>query len=119
MPNCFKYRRRCIDVAVHGHQVALDQLRLPRRQQADGDICLAHAEVELAVVEHQIDRDIRIDLDELADARRKPGRAEADGRGDLQLALGALFALRQLRLGHRQLGEDFARRCDRAARPVR
>src|SRR5262249_16149142 len=91
-------------------QVALDQLGLARRRHADGDIGLAHAEVELAVFQHQVDVDVGIDLEELAHPRRQPGRPQRHGRGDLELALGLVLALGQLRPRHRQLGEDLMSR---------
>ena len=49
---------------MHRHQVALDQVRLARRLHADGDVGLAHGEVELAILQQQVDLDIRVVLEE-------------------------------------------------------
>src|SRR5579871_3532858 len=92
---------------MHRHQMALDQLRLAGWGHADGDVGLAHAEVELPVVEQKIDGDIGVDLEELAHPGREPGRAEGHRGRHLQLALGPVLAFRQLSFGHGELGEDF------------
>ncbi len=51
--------RRGIDVVMHGEELALDEIGLGRPAQADGDIGLAHGEIEFAVVEQQRDADLR------------------------------------------------------------
>ena len=40
---------RGIGVEMHGEQLALDQIGLGRLAQADGDVGLAHGEIELLV----------------------------------------------------------------------
>ena len=98
-----------VDMEPYRHQVTLDQVGLARRRHADGDVGLAHAEVEFRVVQQQGKLDLRIDLKELARPRRQPGRAESHRGGDLQRPLRVLAALGQHRLGHGELGEDVAR----------
>ena len=79
-------------------EAALDQVRLCRAAQADGDIGLAHGKIEFLVVEDQFDPDIGIEIEKLADALRQPDRAEADRGGDLQGARGALARIDEARL---------------------
>ena len=78
--------RRRVGVHLHREQRPADEVALLRLAGPDGDVGLAHGEVELLVVEDQLDADVGVELDELADARRQPDGAEADGRGDAQLA---------------------------------
>ena len=47
--------RRAVDVRVDGHQPALDQVGLGRARDPDGDVGLAHAEVDVAVADDQRD----------------------------------------------------------------
>ncbi len=54
---------------VHREQLALDQVGLRRLAQADGDVGLAHRQIELLVGRDQGDADVRIELDELAEPR--------------------------------------------------
>jgi hypothetical protein len=97
---------RSVDLEPKRQQVALDELGLARRRHADGHVGLAHAEVELAVVEHQVEAHVGIELEELLDARRQPQRAQRHGRGHLEQPFGPILAFAELGLGHRQLGED-------------
>jgi len=57
-------------VIMHREQAALDQVRLGGPPHADGDVGLAHGEVEFLVGEHQFDADIRIEIEKLGDALR-------------------------------------------------
>ena len=70
----------------------------------------AIAEVQLALVEHELDRDLRMQLQELLHPRRQPGGAERDRCRHLQGPARPVLALGELRLGHGQLGEDVMRR---------
>src|ERR1700730_1640544 len=80
-------------VGVHGGQLALDEVTLHRLAQADRHVRLAHGEIELLVGEDQLDADVGIELEELAEARRQPKAAEADGGGDLELAVWLVAAV--------------------------
>ncbi len=102
--------RRRIDMDPHGQQMALHEVGLARRRQADRDVGLAHREVELAVVDHHADLYVRVELEELANPRRQPARAEGDGGRDLERAFRAVLQLGEEALGHGELGEDLARR---------
>src|SRR3546814_1594601 len=92
------------------HQVTLDEIGLPGRREADRQVRLAHGEIDLAVEQQQVALDLWIDLDELAHAGGQPVGAESHSRGDLQRALGAILALGELGLGHRQLAEHLVGR---------
>ena len=94
---------------MHGQQRPLDKVGLPRRLQPYRDIGFPHAEVELGIGQDQRDVDLRIELDELLDARRQPKRAEADRRGDLERAGRPFLAFGKLRLGHGELVVDLVR----------
>ncbi len=48
-----------IDVAAHRQKMALHQARLTRHDHADGDIRLAHSEIQLVVRQHEADVDLR------------------------------------------------------------
>ena len=51
--------RRGVDVDVHREEAPLDQVGLHRLAEADGDVGLAHGEVEFLVVEDQLQVDGR------------------------------------------------------------
>src|ERR1700685_3674460 len=87
--------RRGVDVEMHREQLALDQVGLRRLTEPDGDIGLAHGEVELLVGGQQRDVDFRIELDELAERRRQPMAADARRRGYAQVAVRPLAAVGQ------------------------
>jgi hypothetical protein len=72
---------------------ALDQVRLGRAAHADGDVGLAHGEVQFLVGEHQLDADIRVEVEELGDALRQPRGAQPHRRRHPQVAGGALAGL--------------------------
>ena len=105
-----KVVRRGEQLVMHGHQMALHQVRLARRHQADGDIGLAHGQIQLAVVQYDRHLNFRVIVEEFADARRQPEGAEGHRGGDLQRSARPFAAFRQLGLGHGQLGEDVTRR---------
>jgi len=81
---------------VHREQLALDQIGLRRLPQTNGDVGLAHGEVELLVGGQQRDVDFRIKLDEFAEPRRQPMDADARRRGHAQVAVRPLAAVGQL-----------------------
>ena len=62
---------------MHREEAALDQVRLGRPAQAQGDVGLAHGEVELLVGEDQLDPHVRVEVEELADALGEPHGADA------------------------------------------
>ncbi len=97
-------------MAAHGEQMALHQAGLARHDHADGDIGLAHAEIELVVRQHEADVDLGIEGDELVHLGGEPGRAEADRRGDLEPAGRLVLVGAQQRLGGVDLGRHVTRR---------
>ena len=59
---------------MDGEQAALDEVRLRRAPQPDGDVRLAHGEVEFLAREDELDAHVRIKVEELGDALRQPDR---------------------------------------------
>ena len=57
----------------------------------------------------QADLDLGVEIEELANPRRQPGRAEGYRRGDLERAFGPVLRFGDQPFGHRQLGEYLAR----------
>ena len=101
---------RGVGMEMHREQLALDQVRLRRLAQADGDVGLAHGEVELFVGGDQRDVDVRIEIEEFAEPRRQPMHADA-GRGrHLEFAVRPLAAVGELGARRLQLHEHFMRR---------
>ena len=95
---------------VHGEQLALDQIRLRRLAQTNGNVGLAHGEVELFVGGDQRDVDFRIEIEEFAEPRRQPVHSDA-GRGrDLELAVRPFAAVGEFGARRFQLHEHFMRR---------
>src|SRR3546814_8697338 len=45
-----------VDMGAHGQKMALNEVRLARRRHADGNVGLAHGEVELAVAQDKADQ---------------------------------------------------------------
>ena len=88
--------RRSVDVEVHRKQLALDQVGLRRLAQTDGDVGLAHGEIEFLFRGQQRDVDFRIKLGELAKAGREPMHAEAWRRRHPQVAVRPFPAVGQL-----------------------
>ena len=72
---------------MHREQAPLHQIRLDRQAQPDRHIGLPHGEIELLVDEQELDPDLGIAIEELAEARRQPIGAEPDRRRDAQLAV--------------------------------
>ncbi len=102
---------RCrIDMHVHGKQLALDEIRLLRLAQADSAVGMAHVDVQLFVVEDQLDRHLRIELQEFLHLVRQPALTEADGCGHAQLAGRFFRRFGQLHLHGLQLQQDVMRR---------
>ena len=84
---------------VHRHQPALDQVGLGRTLDADGDVGLAHAEIEIGTVgDQQGHRDLGIAVEELRQMRGEPDRAHADGGVDPQMTGRRVAALGERRL---------------------
>ena len=71
---------RGIDVEMHRKQLALNEIRLGRLAQPDGDIGLAHRQIKLLVGGKERDVDLGIEVGELAQPRSEPMHADA-GRG--------------------------------------
>ena len=70
---------------VHREQLALDQVGLRRLAQADGDVGLAHGEVEFFVGQDQLTLDLRIEVQKFVRARGgSQCDADADRGGDLE-----------------------------------
>jgi hypothetical protein len=57
-------------MVVHGKQTPLNEVRLDRLAEPDGDIRLAHVEVQLAVIEDEMEIDRGIAVEKLLDAFR-------------------------------------------------
>ena len=101
---------RGIGVEMHREQLALDQVRLRRLAQADGDVGLAHRQVELLVGGDQRDVDVGIEIEEFAEPRREPMHADAGRGGHFQFAVRPLAAVGELGARGLQLHEHFMRR---------
>ena len=94
---------------MHREQFALDQVGLRRLAQADGDVGLAHGEIELFVGGDQRDVDVGIKIEEFAEPRREPVHADAGRGGDFQFAVRPLAAVGELGARGLQLHEHFVR----------
>jgi hypothetical protein len=57
-------------MVVHGKQAPLNEVRLDRLAEPDGDVRLAHVEVKLAVVEDEMEIDRGIAVEEFLDTLR-------------------------------------------------
>ena len=101
--------RRRVGVEMHREQLALDQVGLRRLAQPDGDVGLAHGEVELLVGGDQRDVDVGIEIEELAEPRGEPMHADADRGGHLEFAVRPLAAVGQLGARGFELHEHFVR----------
>ena len=110
---------RGVDVEMDGEEAALDEVRLRRAAQPDGDVRLAHGEVEFLVREDELDAHVGIEVEELGDALRQPDRAEADGRRHLEFAGRPLARLDEAGAGRLEPHAHVARRPEQAGRPVR
>lgn len=94
---------------MHREELALDQVRLCRLAKTDRNIRLAHAQVELVVVEDEAQFHLRVEIYELVQPLGEPGRAQAHRRGDAQGARRLFPAVCQPGLDRLQLHEHFAR----------
>src|SRR6185437_3519481 len=101
--------RRRISMRVHRKQLALNQIRLGWLSQANGNVGLAHREVELFVGRDQRDADIRIKVEKFAEPRRQPMYADTGRGGDLEFAVRALAAVGELGARRLELHEHFVR----------
>ena len=82
---------------MHLHQPAADQLGLARLLQPDRHVGLAHRQVEDALLEHQVDLQVRVALEQPVEPRRQPERAEAGGRRHPELAEDLVLAVADAR----------------------
>ena len=101
--------RRGVGMEVHREQLALDQVRLRRLAQADGDVGLAHRQIEFLVGGDQRDVDVGIEVEEFAEPRRQPVHADARRGGYLEFAVRPLAAVGELGARRLELHEDFMR----------
>ena len=95
---------------MHREQLALDQVRLGRLTQADGDVGLAHGEIEFLVCGDERDVDLGIEVEEFAEPRREPMHADARRGRHLQFAVRPLAAVGEFGARRLQLHEYFVRR---------
>ena len=77
---------------------------------ADRNVGFAHGQIEFAIVDDQGQLDIGEVLDELADPRGQPTRAQSGGGGDHQRAFGLGLAFGDQRFGLVEPRTDFADR---------
>src|ERR1700732_2836370 len=78
---------------AHREQLALDQVGLRGLAQANSDIGRAHGEIELLVGRDQGQMDVRIELDELTEARGEPMHADPRGCRHAQVTVWPLAAV--------------------------
>jgi len=76
---------------------------------AERDIGLPHAEIELVVVKDQIKLNIGVEIDEFVHARRQPRCAKAHSCRNAQLARGLLTGIDETGFDLIELHENFAR----------
>ncbi len=96
----FEIFRRGIEIGRHRAQLALDQVRLVRRPQADGAFGLQLQQVIFAaVIKAQVEIHVRMLAGKPAQARHQPGRAERHRRRHDQFALWGLLLVLQQGIG--------------------
>ena len=95
---------------MHREDLALDQIRLCRLAQADGDVGLAHGQIEFFVGGDQGYLDVGIEIEKLAEPRRQPVHADPRRGRDFQFAIRSLAAIGEFGAGRFQLHEHFMRR---------
>ena len=89
--------RRGVGVEMHGEQAASNQVRLARLAQSQRDVRFAHPEVEVVVRQQELQLDLGVEVDELAEPRRQPIGTEAERRRDPQFAVRLLTAVDEAR----------------------
>ena len=100
---------RRVGVEVHREQLALDQVGLGRLAQPDGDVGLAHGEVEFLVRGQERDVDVGIEIAELAEPRGQPMDADAGRGGHAQVAVRPFAAVGELCARRFELHEHIVR----------
>ena len=103
---------RRIGVEMHGEQPAPDEVGLHRLAQAQRDVRLAHAEVEILVRQQKLQLHFRIKLDEFAEPRREPVRAETERGRHPQIAVRLLPAVDQPAADRVELENHVAHRAE-------
>src|SRR5215207_4740056 len=101
---------RGVSMEMQREQAALDQIGLFRAAQPDPDVGLTHGKIKVFVGENQLQSDLRVKVEELGDALRKPDGPEADRGGDLQRSRRAFTRLDQAGAGRLKAHLDVARR---------
>src|SRR5262249_1667228 len=99
--------RRGVGMEMHGKQLALDQVRLGRLPQADGDISLAHRQIQLFVRGDQRDVDVWIKIQKFTEPRREPMYADAGRSLYFKFAIWPLPAVGELGAGGLELHKAF------------
>ena len=115
----FQIVRGRVGVEVHGEQAPPDQVRLARLAQSQRDVRLAHREVEVLVRQQELQLDLGVELDELAEPRGEPIRAEAQRRRDPQFAVRLLPAVDEPAAHGVELEDHVAHRRRAAFLPAR
>src|SRR5215470_374284 len=101
-----------VGVQLHVEEGATNEVALLRLAGPDGDVGGPHGDGDLLVAEDQLDADLRIELEELAQPLRDPNGAEADRRRDPEVARWLGGGVGEERLGGRELVHDLARRTE-------
>ena len=96
-----------VDVRTDLQQLPLNEIWLTRRTHAEGNVGLAHCQVEFTVSQLKADINFRIQFDEFPDTRRQPSRPECGGFRHLKRSRGAFLAFSKLRFRHCQHVENF------------
>ena len=95
LPIALEVERRGVGVKMHCEQASPDQIRLDGFTDADGEIGLAHAQIEVIVRQNHVHVDVGIKLQKLAQPGREPVGADAHGGRDAQFAMRTHAAVRQ------------------------
>ena len=88
-------------------------------RSADGDVGLAHREIELLVGEQNVSADVGIEVDELAEARGQPVACRAHVVVTRRSPRRPLAAVGEARAGQRRASSTRHWRCGTASRPAR
>src|SRR5215213_1946721 len=73
-----------IGMIVDGEQAPLDQVRLSRPPQPNGNVGLPHRQVQLVLGEDQLDADLGVKIKKFRDALGQPDATNPHSGGDLQ-----------------------------------